>query len=317
MKTYRCAVVGAGVEGALRARALLATGRCQLAGVYDADGAAAQSLAARLGGQTWAREELDAASVDLVCMTAPVSAAPEGAGAVFWGWGAFGALQDAPPGRRADRAGRQTFFTASYRALPAFRTMQQAASAGEIGRPGMFRMRLCEPRPCSEAFLAQPTCTMLATLAPSVLDYVAWLLGPVERVFAQRSETLPDVVLVTVRCEGGRLAHLEFNWAQPAASSPYTALELAGSGGVLTHDSRQDVAVRAAGLWTGVGGHGCQAHWPGHQADAVQHEMEDLVRALDGDTASLLPNPEEVSRSLRAAEALHRSVEDGAPVSLA
>jgi len=316
----RCGVVGCGTVGSLRGEALLATGRCELVGVYDADKEAAGCLAQRLASRVLSYDDLCKQATDLICVCAPASSHQElivGAAGhtrtVFCESPLAPTLAEGLELVEACREHGTRLFVSSYRAIPAFRTMKRACVEGEIGEPQMFRIRICDVQPGRRGDYGDADVPMLVVLAPPTLDYVAWLLGDVERVFAQASAGSPGVVLATARCQGGRLAHLEFNWAQPPSATPYIAMEVAGDRGVLAFDSRRDVAVDVVSPNGETGLRAPYARWPVHSADALLEEVTALACALEGKATPLLPTTEEIIQSLRAAEALRQSLETNRP----
>lgn len=69
-------------------------------------------------------------------------------------------------------------------------------------------------------------------------DWLLWLFGPVQRVFAksvrkkENNKDLLDHALATLRFESGLIAHVEGSWAQPQGTPFATAFELAGTKGL-------------------------------------------------------------------------------------
>lgn len=77
-------------------------------------------------------------------------------------------------------------------------------------------------------------------------DWLLWLFGPVQRVFAKSvrkpnvpREDLLDHALVTLRLENGIIAHLEGSWAQPQGTPFSTSFEIAGTKGLYKYSKEQ------------------------------------------------------------------------------
>lgn len=86
------------------------------------------------------------------------------------------------------------------------------------------------------------------------LDWLLWLFGPVERVFAKtvrKEEAIQerfDHALVTLRFKSGLIAHLEASWAQPQGSPFITGFEIAGTKGLYQYskDTANPIVLRTA-----------------------------------------------------------------------
>jgi len=84
------------------------------------------------------------------------------------------------------------------------------------------------------------------------IDWLLWCFGPVERVYARAltprlaSGQLQrlDYALATIRHKSGVVAHLEATWADPGGFA--TQFEIAGDGGLLSHDSRRTAPLSVA-----------------------------------------------------------------------
>ncbi len=82
------------------------------------------------------------------------------------------------------------------------------------------------------------------------LDWLLWLFGPVERVFA-KSVHIPEQAgqdplahsLVTLRFDNGIIAHLEGSWAQPPGSPFTTSFEIAGTKGLYEYSKENSMPL--------------------------------------------------------------------------
>ena len=80
-------------------------------------------------------------------------------------------------------------------------------------------------------------------------DFLRWTLGEVERVYARgvlgREYNRLDYALVTLRFEGGAIAHVEGHWGYPG---PFNySIEVAGSRALLTADSTEPATLELIG----------------------------------------------------------------------
>jgi UDP-N-acetylglucosamine 3-dehydrogenase len=80
-------------------------------------------------------------------------------------------------------------------------------------------------------------------------DYLRWILGEVERVYARgmlgREYNRLDYVLATLRFESGAIAHVEGHWGYPG---PFNySIEVAGSEALVTVNSTEPAALRMIG----------------------------------------------------------------------
>lgn len=313
---FHCGLATCDERSVRRAQALLATGQVRLAGVWVPDPDEAARLAARLGVPPMpSLEDLCAQAQDGLLLGPRASAHLTALARAHRMPRILAG--DFPLGLTAERCldlvhacqrVRTRLAAWTWRGLSAFRAAKAACEAGEIGAPQMLRLRVCQPPPPGATRAA-----LLWTVLPPALDYASWMLGPVARVYAQAAGQEPGVVLCTARCEGGRLAHLEANWAQHPGAAPHTALELAGDRGLLTFDSRQDVALQASGPSAHSAApqpHGPPPLWA---QDPAQHEAGAFLALLRGEDSSILPTPQELVQSLWAAEAVARSLAGNAP----
>lgn len=89
---------------------------------------------------------------------------------------------------------------------------------------------------------------VLLDLAVHDFDWLRWTLGEVSHLYA-RSVGLqdnhgPDYALTTLTFDSGAVAHVEATWMDPAGFR--TTFEVAGSDGLISHDSRNNAALRTA-----------------------------------------------------------------------
>ena len=129
-------------------------------------------------------------------------------------------------------------------------------------------------------------------------DFLRWALGEVERVYARgmlgREYNRLDYALVTLRFEGGAIAHVEGHWGYPG---PFNySIEVAGSSALLTADSTEPAPLELIGRAA-----------PGEAPDLAsgkspyQKELEHFVHCIES-------KEEPIVQSQDACEALRISL---------
>lgn len=129
------------------------------------------------------------------------------------------------------------------RFFPDYYKAKDVLKSGRIGEPKVIRTSR------SGAFPIWPENDWYADYAKSGgpivdlmihdLDWLLWLFGPVQRVFAKSvkkdltvNEKRLDHALVTLRFKNGIIAHTEASWAEPQGSPFNTSFEIAGTKGL-------------------------------------------------------------------------------------
>jgi predicted dehydrogenase len=87
---------------------------------------------------------------------------------------------------------------------------------------------------------------VLLDLAIHDFDWLRWVLGEVKCLYSRSvgasTGTGPDYALTTLTFDSGAIAHVESTWMDPSGFR--TTFEVAGSGGLIQHDSRSVATVR-------------------------------------------------------------------------
>lgn len=126
------------------------------------------------------------------------------------------------------------------RFFPEYRRAYTIYDRGDIGAPGVARARRLSPAPAwgsDDWYLDQNRSGgVFVDLAIHDFDYLRWLWGDVERVFARenRDDTSAHG-FATLRFENDAVGYVEASWAQPRSrgEGPTTELELAGEDGLI------------------------------------------------------------------------------------
>jgi predicted dehydrogenase len=152
------------------------------------------------------------------------------------------------------QAGVKLLVAHVVRFFPEYAQAKAIVDRGEIGQVGVVRLRRVSSLPMwsegSWLMDEEKSGGMLLDLMVHDFDYARWVAGEVESVFARTvRRALPDeprdYALVILRHTSGALSHVEGGWAYPAGMFR-TALEIAGSGGLIEHPSGSSVPLYVA-----------------------------------------------------------------------
>lgn len=138
------------------------------------------------------------------------------------------------------------------RCFPEYRAMHDYVAAGKIGTPAAARTRRGGRSPVGSGAWFQDVARsggVLLDLAVHDFDWLRWTLGEVKTVYSrsvvlnQKPESwIGDYALTTLGFDSGAVAHVEATWMDPSGFR--TTVEVAGSGGLIEHDSRNTPALR-------------------------------------------------------------------------
>lgn len=139
------------------------------------------------------------------------------------------------------------------RFFPEYALARRQVESGAVGTPAIVRTRRAGAFPKTAWFAdTEQSGGVIADLVVHDLDWLLWCFGPVARVFARVARSPGfEYALLTLRHESGVIAHVEGVWGEPTGF--HTAFEIAGDGGLLTHDSRQSRTL-VAGVRPGTDG---------------------------------------------------------------
>jgi UDP-N-acetylglucosamine 3-dehydrogenase len=144
--------------------------------------------------------------------------------------------------------GPRLFVGHVVRFFPEYVAIKEKIEAGDLGTVGVVRTSRRSP------FLLgwndwyadwRVSGGVLLDLVIHDFDFLRWSLGEVERVYARgllgREYNRLDYALVTLRFEGGAIAHVEGHWGYPG---PFNySIEVAGSHGLLTTNSTEPATL--------------------------------------------------------------------------
>ncbi len=142
-------------------------------------------------------------------------------------------------------------------------------------------------------------------------DFLRWVLGPVERVYARNTQdemNRLDVSTTLLRFACGAMAHVEGSWAHQGFA---TRFEWAGTLGLLTHDSADELPLTI----NRMGPDGERVALPASASSRSPYylEIEHFVEAVQ-QGLPLRVSPSDAYEALKVALAARQSAETGLPV---
>jgi len=247
-------LVGAGFMGGVHLNAYAGIPGVEVVGVADARPENAEAAAALVGARPYYSYEGLVASeeVEVVDVCLPTSlhrdlalrAARDGKHVIL----------EKPIARTLEDAaeiieafsgeGPRLFVGHVVRFFPEYVAIKGMVEAGDLGTVGVVRTSRRSP------FLTgwndwyadwHASGGVLLDLVIHDFDFLRWTFGEVERVYARgvlgREYNRLDYALVTLRFEGGAIAHVEGHWGYPGAFN--YRIEVAGSRALVTADSTE------------------------------------------------------------------------------
>lgn len=135
------------------------------------------------------------------------------------------------------------------RFFPEYAQARAVVIDGGIGTPAAARARRGGGAPSGEHgwFMDhEKSGGVLLDLVIHDFDWLRWTLGDVKylysRSLATKKRAGPDYALTTLTFDNGCVAHVEGTWMDPGGFR--TSFEIAGSKGLVQHDSRDNIALR-------------------------------------------------------------------------
>lgn len=254
----RVGIVGTGFMGTTHAAGWAETG-ATIAGFAAETTESAEPLAAEYGAQVYADLEAMLEDVDVVDICTPthlhrdmvLQAAAAGKDIICEKPLARTTAEARDAVRAAREAGVRLLVAHVVRYFPEYALAQQSVAAGDIGRPGVVRLRRGSYRPKKPVgnwFLdEEKSGGILMDLMIHDYDYARWIAGDVESVFAKRvTQDVPDAPvdygLAILRHRNGALSHVAGAWAYPPPTFR-TGLEIAGDAGLIEFDSEATAPI--------------------------------------------------------------------------
>jgi UDP-N-acetylglucosamine 3-dehydrogenase len=149
----------------------------------------------------------------------------------------------------ADKAGVPMQPGQVVRFFADFATGNRLVRSGAVGTPAAARTRRGGLAPVGSRGWFQDhhrSGGVLLDLAVHDFDWLRWTIGEVKHVYSRsvgiQAGSGPDYALTTLTFENGAVGHVEATWMDPGGFR--TTFEVAGSKGLIQHDSRQNVALK-------------------------------------------------------------------------
>lgn len=325
----RVGLLGVGLIGQAHLSAYAGIPEAELVGVADARPELAAEAAATVGARPYGSYEelVGSEDVELVDICLPtnlhkdiaVRAARDGKHVILEKPMA-GNLEDAGEILRAfQESGTRLFIGQVVRYFPEYVRIKALYDAGALGEVGVVRTSR------KAGFLhgwndwyadRRASGGVMVDMLIHDFDFLRWMLGPVERVYARssfgREYTRLEYALVTLRFKSGAIAHVEGHWGWP---DPFCyAIEVAGTSALVTVDSTKQsplTVITDAGPGDGDGDSPDRAVGKG----PFEMEIEHFVRcAISGEESRV--SGEDGYEALRIGLAAVESAASGRPVKL-
>jgi UDP-N-acetylglucosamine 3-dehydrogenase len=209
--------------------------------------------------------------------------------------------------------GPRLFVGHVVRFFPEYVGIKEKIDAGELGTIGVVRTSRRSPflRGWNDWYADwRVSGGVLVDLVIHDFDFLRWALGDVERVYARgvlgREYNRLDYALVTLRFEGGAIAHVEAHWGYPG---PFNySIEVAGSRAILTTDSTEPATLDLVGSAD-------QVPNLASGTSPYERELAHFVRCIATGEESVV-KPEDAYEALRISLAATESIVEGKPVTL-
>jgi UDP-N-acetylglucosamine 3-dehydrogenase len=220
----------------------------------------------------------------------------------------------------ARRAGVKLALAHVVRYFPEYAQARDAVRRGEIGTPHMLRATRGGSFPTvAGGWYANSARSGGVALDLMIhdFDWARWAFGPIERVYASgltfAGHAGKDAAMVALRFSSGALGYAEGSWCYPSGFR--TSFELAGSGGLLRHDSRRSQPLRYELAPGEPGQAGVALPAGGLHDDPYLLQMRDFVQWLRGGQTPRC-TAEDAFEALRISLAALESIQTGRPVTL-
>ncbi len=211
-----------------------------------------------------------------------------------------------------------TFMTGHVlRYFPEYVEAKRRIDAGEVGSLGTLHTeRLSSPpRYGTNSWFGDTAQSggVLLDMAIHDFDYLRWVAGEVDRVFA-RTAAWDDGHLnqhssVVLRFENGTVGHVEASWGYPEGTPFTTSYEFAGDEGLLEFDSRDENSVRVSG-----GAEGTNAPASPLATSPYTLELEHFIDCIENGTEPDI-SADDARQAVKIALAAIESSERGEAVS--
>ena len=215
-------------------------------------------------------------------------------------------------------AGVQLYPGHVVRYFPEYQSMREQVTAGSIGTIAVQRFTRTGARPDVDWFHDEAASGgIILDQMIHDLDFACWNAGPALTAFARqaRNGTGKDGVVcaqVILTHPGGAISYVGCTWARPGTRFR-TTFEVAGSGGILRHDSAEHEPLR---IDTGATRNGVGGLLPAFVgASPFEAELEEIACAFQGGQPPRV-TAEDGLAAVLVAEAATESLRTGTPVAV-
>lgn len=256
-KKLHIGLIGTGAMGQAHARAWGQT-PANLCGVVSKSAGSATSLAQQYNAKVYGSLEAMLPEIDVLDICTPthlhhemaLAAAAAGVHVICEKPLARTVAQAKNMIKACEAAGVKLLVGQVVRFFPEYALAQQKIAAGEIGDPAVIRLKRGSSQPTgSEDWFKDldQSGGMILDLMIHDFDYARWIGGEVKTVFAksvtqENKSAVVDHALAILTHENGVISHVEGSWAYPPPLFR-TQIEVAGSNGLIQHDSDKTTAT--------------------------------------------------------------------------
>ena len=200
------------------------------------------------------------------------------------------------------------------RFFPAYRRIREEVAAGAAGDLGTLRARRTSPFPTwgRDDWFADDERSggVFLDLAIHEFDYLRWLAGDVERVFARRTRWDDrQNGHATLAFENGAVGYVEAGWDRAPGAGLRSELEVAGDEGLLEYDSTEPTPLA-------VETEADEGEVARVEKDGFHRELEAFVDCVRGGGSPPVTVDDAVE-AVRISVAANRSADRGEPVAVA
>ncbi len=262
----RVGIVGVGAMGSTHAAAWSQTD-AHLVGIVDTMQEQASALAAQYGARSYASLEALLHEVDIVDVCTPtylhhamvLQAAAAGRHVICEKPLGRSLAQGQEMIQAGQHAGVSLLVGQVVRFFPEYAAAQREVAAGRLGDVAVVRLKrnVFRPRKAQDNWFLdhEKSGGMVLDLMIHDFDYARWIAGEVVSVFARQlgdaAQSVGDHCLAILTHANGAISHVEGSWAYPPPTFR-TRFEIAGSAGLLIHDSAATAPLGV--LWRRQGG---------------------------------------------------------------
>ncbi|MGZ9583998.1 Gfo/Idh/MocA family protein [Paenibacillus marinisediminis] len=218
-----------------------------------------------------------------------------------------------------ERNGVRLFVGHVVRFFPEYVQIKRAVDQGKLGQLGVAHTKRsgAHPGDVSSWFREEDKSGgVILDLMIHDIDYLRWTVGEVKSVYAlgHRTDEL-EFAFVTLRFENGAIANLEACWGYPGEF--HTAIEIAGSGGVVRNNSEKchSLSIRQSSVQEKAGKFVAVPQSPGYK-NPYELELEHFIGCIRTGQEAVV-TAHDAYKALEIANAAVESLRTGKVVALA